>query len=61
MYDALASFLTTFSIEYPILWALLIIGVVAVAAIGLHIFWTIVSRTVGTLRRMPRSRREGRR
>jgi len=60
MYDALTNFLTTFSGEYPILWALLIIGAVAVAAIGLHIFWTIVFRAVGTLRRTPQSRREGR-
>jgi len=60
MYDALTNFLTTFDVEHPILWALLIIAAVAGAAIGFHIFWIIVFRTVRTLRRTPQSRREGR-
>ena len=53
-------FLTSYSSGHTLLWALLIIGAVAVAAIGFHIFWTIVFRAVATLRRTPESRREGR-
>ncbi len=51
-------FLTSYSSDHTLLWALLIIGAVAVAAIGFHIFWTIVFRTVATLRRTPGRRHE---
>ncbi len=52
-------FLTSYSSDHTLLWALLIIGAVAVAAIGFHTFWTIVFRTVATLRAMPGRRRKG--
>ena len=44
-------FLTNFSSDHTLLWALLIIGVVAASAIGLHLFWTALFRSVATLRR----------
>ena len=43
-------FLANFSSDHTLLWALLIIGVVAAAAIGLHLFWTAVFRSVAALR-----------
>ncbi len=51
-------FLTSYSSDHTLLWALLIIGAVAVAAISFHIFWTIVFRTVAALRATPGRRRE---
>ncbi len=53
-------FLTSYSSGHTLLWALLIIGAVAVAAIGFHIFWTVVFKSVAALRRTPESIREGR-
>ena len=47
-------FLTSYSSGHTLLWALLIIGVVAAAAIGLHLFWTAVFRTVTVLRGVSR-------
>lgn len=35
-------FFTNFSSDYTLLWALLIVGLVGTAAIGLHFFWTAV-------------------
>ena len=43
-------FLTTFSSDHTLLWALLIIGAVATVAVGLHVFWTVAFRSVATLR-----------
>ena len=43
-------FLTSYSSDHTLLWALLIIGTIAVAALGLHLFWTAVFRTVEILR-----------
>ena len=43
-------FLTNFSSNHTLLWALLIIGVVAASAIGLHLFWTALFRSVAALR-----------
>lgn len=51
-------FLTSYSSDHTLLWALLIIGAVAVAAISFHTFWTIVFRAVDTLRGTPGRRRE---
>ena len=42
-------FLTSYSSDQTLLWALLIIGVVAAAAISLHLFWTGVFRAVAAL------------
>jgi len=46
-------FLTSYSSDHTLLWALLIIGAVAVAAISFHIFWTVIFRTVASLRGTP--------
>ncbi|MCH8298899.1 MAG: hypothetical protein IH873_12590 [Chloroflexi bacterium] len=46
-------FLTNFSSNHTLLWALLIVGVVAATAIGLHLFWTAVFRSVAALRGGP--------
>ena len=43
-------FLTNFSSEHTLFWALLIVGVIAASAIGLHLFWTAVFRSVAALR-----------
>ncbi len=42
-------FLTTYSSDHTLLWALMIIGVVATAAISLHLFWAGVFRSVAAL------------
>ena len=46
-------FLTSYSSGHTLLWALLIVGVVAASAIGLHLFWTAVFRSVAALRGQP--------
>tara|TARA_B100000029_G_scaffold157514_1_gene152812 strand:- start:1638 stop:1811 length:174 start_codon:yes stop_codon:yes gene_type:complete len=43
-------FLTSFSSYYTVLWALFIIGVMAAAAVGLHVFWSVVLRSIAGLR-----------
>ena len=43
-------FLTNFSSDHTLLWALLIVGVVGSSAIALHLFWTGVFRSVAALR-----------
>ena len=42
-------FLTNYSSDHTLLWALLIIGVVAAAAISLHLFWSGVFQAVAAL------------
>ena len=51
-------FLTEFSTDYTFLWALFIIGTMAVSAIALHIFWSIVLRSIASLRRFQVKRYE---
>jgi hypothetical protein len=51
-------FLTEFSADYTLLWALFIIGTMAVAALTLHVFWSIVLRSVASLRGGQRKRHE---
>ena len=51
-------FLTEFSTDYTFLWALFIIGTMAVAAVTLHIFWSIVLRSIACLRGGQKERRE---
>ncbi|MDP7588729.1 MAG: hypothetical protein QGI76_12355 [Dehalococcoidia bacterium] len=43
-------FLTNFSSDHTLLWALLIIGVIGSSAVGLHLFWTGVFKSVAALR-----------
>jgi len=44
MYDSLASFLKNFSVNFPLLWALLVMVVVAGAGLLLYAFWELVLR-----------------
>ena len=48
--SSMNEFLTNFSSNHTLLWALLIIGVIGASAIGLHLFWTAVFRSVAALR-----------
>jgi uncharacterized membrane protein len=43
-------FLTNFSSDHTLLWALLIIGVIASSAVALHLFWTAVFGLFDALR-----------
>ena len=51
-------FLTEFSTNYTFLWALFIIGTMAVSAIALHIFWSVLLRSIASLRRFQVKRHE---
>ena len=44
MYASLANFLKTFSADQPLLWALLVIGVIAATSLTLYGFWELVLR-----------------
>lgn len=47
MYESLTHFLKTFSAEAPLLWALLVMAVIAVAGLALYGFWEVVLRGIG--------------
>lgn len=47
MYESLTDFLKTFSAESPLLWALLVMAIIAVAGLALYGFWEVVLRGVG--------------
>ncbi len=42
MYEALSKFLIAFSSDSPILWALLVMAVIAGTGLGLYAFWEII-------------------
>ena len=42
-------FLTEFSTNYTLLWGLFIIATMATSALALHVFWSIVLRTIANL------------
>ena len=44
MYAALTEFLRTFNTAYPLLWALLVMAVVACTGLALYFFWEGVLR-----------------
>ena len=44
MYDALTDSMTTFTADYPALWALLVMAVVACTSLLLYAFWEVVLR-----------------
>ena len=44
MNDSLTEFLTTFPIDSPLLWALLVMAVVAGASMALFLFWETLLR-----------------
>ena len=56
MYDALTDFLQEFSNQYPLLWALLVMAVVAGIALGLYALWELVLRWVASAWARSRSR-----
>ena len=49
MYDSVTSFLKTFSADQPILWALLVMAVVATTSLTLYAFWELVWSASGGL------------
>ncbi len=57
MYDSLITFLRSLSADSPLLWALLVVGVVAAVALVLYAFWEVVLRLVVTSRFPKRIRR----
>ncbi len=48
MYDSLTEFMRTFSTGHPLLWAFLVLGVVAATGFLLYVFWEVVLRLVVT-------------
>jgi hypothetical protein len=46
MYDSIASFLKSFSTNFPLLWALLVMMVIAGTGLALYAFWELVLRWV---------------
>jgi hypothetical protein len=44
MYDTLSDFLRTFSVDYPLPWAFLVMGVVACTSLALYVFWEFALR-----------------
>ena len=44
MYDTLTEFLKTFSADHSVLWALLVVAVVAATSLVLFLFWETVLR-----------------
>lgn len=44
MYNSLTEFLTAFSAEFPLLWAMLVLVVIAGTALFLYGFWELVLR-----------------
>ncbi len=49
MYETLTHFLTTFSVQRPFLWALLVMVVIAFAGLLLYGFWELALRGAGWL------------
>ena len=46
MYESLADFLKTFSSQSPMLWALLVMGVISLTGLILYGFWELVLRGI---------------
>jgi hypothetical protein len=49
MYDSLAGFLRNFSVDFPILWALLVMAVVAGTGLTLYVLWELVLRWASSI------------
>jgi hypothetical protein len=49
MYELLAHFLKTFSADQPVLWALLVMAMVATTSLTLYAFWELVWSALGGL------------
>ncbi|MCY4438362.1 MAG: hypothetical protein OXE05_13665 [Chloroflexi bacterium] len=60
MYEALTEFLQEFSSQYPLLWALLVMAMVASTALSLYALWELVLRWAISAWAGSRSRASGR-
>ena len=49
MYELLTDFLRDFSRAYPLPWALLVMAALALAGLGLHLFWQLILGGAGRL------------
>lgn len=47
MDQLIADFLRTFSLAYPLPWALLVMASLGLAGLGLHLLWQLVLRGAG--------------
>ena len=47
MHAPLTHFLKTFSADQPVLWALLVMGVLAAMSLGLYVFWEVALSFLG--------------
>ena len=61
MFSAIEEFLRTFNVNYPLVWALLVMAIVAVTSLTLYLFWELVLRLVsaGNASRRSRSKEQG--
>ena len=59
MYDTLTNFLQDFSSRSPLLWALLVMAVVAGTALVLYNFWQLLLRWVASAWGRSRARAKG--
>ncbi len=57
MYDTLTDFMKSFSADNSVLWALLVMGVVAATGLLLYAFWEVVLKLVVTGRFSKKIRR----
>ena len=48
MNEGIANFLRTFSVGYPILWALLVMAVVSSTSLALYFFWEVMLRLISS-------------
>ena len=60
MYDTLTAFLQEFSSQFPLLWALLVMAVVAGTALSLYALWELVLRWIISAFARSRARAGGR-
>ena len=49
MDQLIADFLRTFSLAYPLPWALLVMASLGLAGLGLHLLWQLVLRGAGRI------------
>jgi len=57
MFSAIEAFLRTFNVNYPLLWALLVMAMVTVTSLTLYLFWEVVLRLLSAASALRQSRR----
>ncbi len=57
----MTEFLTTFNTGHPVLWALLVLGVVATTSLVLYLFWELLLRVISPFGSSKHSDHEGQR